>query len=266
MLKNLTLAALTALLLTAPLDARAESEDHWIVGVLTLQHAEQCNGTWDSEWVDPHHEVGFTRLIGKKGLDLTAWEGKLVMVRGRPAPRPVVTVKSTGECPGRQARSDWIFAKNGVRLRRDWPKGYPAGFEAHEVKAFDGLTARRDGDSLHVRFTNTFPAVTLDSVELVLHYEGCYGKPNTRTHHAKLGMIKPGAYVDVELPTLSIDPDMGRGRTVHHAWTLQATCLSEGIHFVVDAPLSLFEAGAVDCPERGQRKPKTQQKTKTKTE
>ncbi len=235
-------------------DVNADVGESWVVGVLTHQHAEQCNGSWDSEWVDPHHEVGFVRLIPGKGIDLKAWEGKLVMVRGLPASPPVVEVKHTGDCPGRQARSDWIFAKNGVRLRRSWPRSRPAAFKAVEVKAFDGLTVRREGETLHLRFTNPFPNVTLDSVELQVHYEGCYGKPNTVTRHAKLGKIASGAHVDVELPTLFIDEDGPSGRTVHRAWSVQATTLSEGYHFAVDAPMGLFESGAVDCPERGQKK------------
>lgn len=249
MLTRITLCAL-ATLLSVPAASAADGEEMMLVGVLTLQHAEQCDGTWESEWVDPHYEVGFTRIVPAKGLDLSAWVGKLVIVRGRAAPMPAVTVKSTGECPARQARSDWIFAKNGVRLRRTWPQDLPAAFTPSAVTAFEGLTVRRDGDSLHLRFTNTLRDVTLDSVEVVVHYEGCYGKPNTQTRHAKLGMIAPGASVDVELPSLAIDEDMGRGRTVHRAWSVQATCMNAGIVFAVDAGLSLFESGAVDCPDR----------------
>lgn len=245
--------ACTAFFLAFSGGAAADTGDSWLVGVLTIQHIEQCNGGWDSEWVDPHHEVGFVRLIPGKGIDLKAWEGKLVMVRGRSAPLPVVEVKNTGECPARQARNDWVFAKNGVRLQRSWPRSPPAAFAVAEVKAFDGLTVRREGETLHLRFTNPFPGVTLDSVELQVHYEGCYGKPNTRTRHAKLGMIAPGAHVDVELPVLSIDEDGHRGRTVHRAWSVQATTLSEGYHFALDAPMRLFESGAVDCPDRGKK-------------
>jgi len=245
--------ACATLLLATPAASAADVGDSWVVGVLTLQHAEQCTGSWDSEWVDPHHEVGFVRLVPVKGVDLKAWEGKLVMVRGVPAPPPVVVVKHTGECPGRQARNDWIFAKNGVRLQRTWPQPHPAAFTALEVKAFDGLTVRRDGETLHLRFTNPFEDITLDSVEVQIHYEGCYGKPGTRTRHAKLGMVAPGAYVDVEQPTIAIDEDGPRGRIVHKAWSVQATCLSEGYNFALDAPLRLFESGGVDCPERARK-------------
>jgi hypothetical protein len=263
MLMRITLCVLAAALSIPPAQA-ADGDATTIVGVLTLQHTERCDGTWESEWVDPHHEVGFTRLIPVEGVDLTAWEGKLVVVRGRAAPLPKSTVASTGECPPRQARSDWIFAKNGVRLRRDWPQAHPAAMTAAAVTAFDGLTVRRDGDSLHLRFTNTLPGVPLDSVELVVHYEGCYGKPNTRTRHAKLGMIAPGAHVDAALPSLDIDEDMGRGRAVHRAWSVQATCMNAEVLFAVDASLGLFEAGRVECPERNRKTRGAEPPMKTK--
>ena len=258
--------ALTALAFATPVNVRAGEGDTWLVGVLTLQHAERCTGTWDSEWVDPHFEVGFTRLVPVNGLDLGAWEGRLVRVRGVPAPPPVVVVEHAGECPGRQARDDWIFAKNGVRLRRTWPQALPPAFTALEVAPFDGLTVRRDGETLHLRFKNPFPDVTLDSVELMVHYEGCYGKPNTRTKHAKIGGIAPGAVVDVALPALAIDEENHRGRAVHRAWSVQVTAMSAGILFATDAPLRLFESGAVDCPNRD-RKGGTHEPRKTpKTE
>ena len=250
MLMRVSLCVLAAALSIPPAQA-ADGGATTIVGVLTLQHAEQYDGTWESEWVDPHHEVGFTRLIPAAGIDLAPWEGKLVVVRGRAAPLPKIPVASTGECPARQARSDWIFGKNGVRLRRDWPQAHPAAMTVAAVTAFDGLTVRRDGDSLHLGFTNTLPGVPLDSVELVVHYEGCYGKPDSAQQVEMRPSLRRGATARFAFPAVAWRT-VGDRMRAHVATSLSVDAANPAVRF--DFDWSVWRAGVrLDCPNSAGR-------------
>ena len=218
-----------------------------LVGVLSEQWARRCTAKGD-EWVDPHLEVGFVRLQPARGAKLEKARGLPVIARGR----ALSSVKSapaadTAPCEQAQMRSDWVHARSGFRIRR--PGTRPAGFAADRVERWDGLVLSRAGERISVKLKNTLGR-PLGDVVLTLHYEGCYGKPNSLTEHRRFATLAAGDSVESDFPVLKRLPAgtaSPRGG-VHAAHSVQLDARAERITFDLD--LGLPPELAVTCPGR----------------
>jgi hypothetical protein len=209
-----------------------------LVGQLTLQHTHQCKDRVD-EWVDPHHEIGFVRVISD--VPLTALEGKLVVAEGVVSEVPVPPVARDGSCPPAQMRSDMVMSKGGIRRMRSGALPF-RGFRITRVRPLTGLTASRSADDVEVRFTNELSRPL--PIKLTVHYEGCYGKPDTaqRIHSAS---VEPGKSLRARFPA-RVDQGAQPDRAIHAASTVQVTTPEAGIAMVIDQPLD----GPSACPRR----------------
>jgi hypothetical protein len=226
-----------------------------LVGILSEQWDRLCNGTQEADWIRPHLEVGFVRLVPNTKVDFKPYFKKPVVLQGGvPKDYVLEPVKHTGDCPGMQARNDWVFGKSGVRVLRSKPKGASSikFFQADKVTKFSGLDVKKVGDKLEVTFENSL-AKPLSGVAVSLHYEGCYGKPGAPTKTKELGPVKPGQEVTVPFDVLYSMEMQGRLRGLQHhvAYSVQITTTSKEVVFDLDWPLHHL---GLKCPEREGKK------------
>jgi hypothetical protein len=143
-------------------------------------------------------------------------------------------------------RSDWVDSKHGFRVLRSASR--PAGaFAASRVEPFEGLQVSRAGDSLQVRLTNTLP-VALHDVAIVLHYEGCYGKPGSSERRESLGTLQAGQTHAASFPVLDSAVSNRPERQPHRADSVEVRAgRQDNVWFDLD--WSLSAAGvSVRCP------------------
>ncbi|MFT7623944.1 MAG: hypothetical protein ACI9WU_003130, partial [Myxococcota bacterium] len=160
-------------LVAPPKDAHAQTVS--LAGLLTQQGQKQCLEKWEVKWVDPHWQVGFTRLTGTAG-NLQRLDGKPVLVTGTvDADFTPPLVKHLGECPIPQMRSDWVESRSGMRIRRTGGSGI-SRLKQVQVRELTELKVRLDGDEVVVEFANPIDHM-MEKLTIRLHYEGCYGKP-----------------------------------------------------------------------------------------
>ncbi len=198
------LVLVSALGLTTQAEARKPNPVRELVGELTLQGDPLCDGSANGRWVNDRWELGFTQLQGPAlaKSKLKHLRDKLVVVRGRPAePKAWPTVRHTGACPPvPQLRSDWVMGRSGVRVRRGSPV-WPA-FSATHVARWQGLRVRRVGAEIEVRVTHTMTSPWPD-LTIVLHYEGCMGKPGALDKSQRAALVQPGGSVVARFPALA---------------------------------------------------------------
>ena len=226
-----------------------------LVGVLSEQWDRVCNGTQEADWIRPHLEAGFVRLIPNPKVKLKPFLKKTVVLRGHvPKDYKLEAVKDTGECPALQARSDWIFGKTRVRLWRNRAQGSKSilYFQAAKAEEFTGLKVKKVGDKLEVTFENVF-SKPLPELVVTLHYEGCYGKPGSFSNSKKLGTLAPGQKVTSSFGLFYSKEMQGRlqGMQHHFPYSIQITTLSKEIIFDFDWPLRHL---GIKCPDRQGRK------------
>jgi len=231
-----------------------------LVGVVSEQRAQVCLGNQQEDWTDPHLEAGFVRLVPGAGVRLSSLVGAPALLTGHvDASLHFPPPAQKGECPGRQARSDWVFTKDGVRLLRQLPDGVarPESFTVDKAARFDGVVVEQAGDELVVRFTNPV-ARPLSDVELIVHYEGCYGKPLNPSQRASFPRVDAGQTVTARLPVHYQwhPPHATRhaGRELHVASSVQVTTKDPSVLFDLDLPISRFPAVKAECPKRDGRK------------
>ena len=237
--------------------AREPDAMRWLVGRISRQHVQVCLGGQREKWVDPHFEAGFVRLVPAGDLELAPLAGRAAVLRGRVEPgRRFPHPGHQGHCPGRQARSDWVFSKRGVRLKRELAPGQerPASFTATAAEPFAGLSAERRGEMIRVRFRNRLP-LALSDLTLVLHYEGCYGKPMSPTRRQAFGALAPGEVASARFPARwRHDTTRGGGpkadRGLHRAHSVQVISQDPAVLFDLDLPLNELLDRAPRCPER----------------
>jgi len=208
-----------------------------LVGQLTLQHTRKCEKGVE-EWVDPHYEIGFVRVVGE---NLAPLEGKLVVAEGEVTEIPVPPVVRDGSCPVPQMREDMVESKGGMRRRRG--RNPMNGFRISKIRPFGGLSARRDGDEVEVRFTNELGRSL--PIQITLHYEGCYGKPNTAQRVDNL-TVEAGKSATVRFPVRVEQQGATPDRAIHAASTVQVSTPAAGIALVIDQRID----GPSACPKR----------------
>ncbi|MBW2733540.1 MAG: hypothetical protein JRH20_14225 [Deltaproteobacteria bacterium] len=239
---------------TANVDARTEqvrTEVVQFIGRLTEQADKRCR-KGQVEWVNKHFEVGFVQVV-KTDVPLRLHLGSPVAVTGRilRAYSPP-KVEHLGQCPISQMRSDWIEGMHGMRVRR----GKPVGFQylhVTAVKPFRSLKAKLRGSKVVVSYTNHRAA----NVTLRVHYEGCYGKPDTMQQQRRVKDLRLGRSRSVSFSAFAerkvhfARKGVDRGRVQHVATSVSLDAPLDDV--VVDLNIPLRSLGVtLSCP-RGKR-------------
>lgn len=245
-MKALTLVTAAALLgLSLPASASMRVT---LIGVVTAQADRRCTGKMEPDWLNPHHQVGFVRITASK-QDLTPYEGKPVIVTGRIANVLPPKITHTGHCMEAQMRSDWVVGKNGMRIRRAAGVGF-AAMSVDTVTPLTGFAASRKDKKLSVRFTNP-TAASLGTVSMIIHYEGCYGKPGTLSESSETKAVARGKTATVSVP---INLERKRGQRLRRYRAASASVRisdTKGITSNLTMSLSAIGGGHFDCPKRG---------------
>lgn len=223
----------------------AETKAVRALGFLTEQADQRCLEGGKVEWLNPHAEVGFTRVVDSD-VPLAPLYGKAVLVTGTAVEAPKLVVENTGPCPMVQMRSDWVEGRDGIRVQRGGGAGV-AALHVTAVEEWDGLAAKVDGKSLVVTLKKDLGA----PVDVTVHYEGCYGKPGSTARTEKAA--KAGAVLRFPLaedetydqPRKGMDE--GVARHVPVAITLDGT--APGLVLGLDLPLRALGV-TVSCPDR----------------
>ncbi len=221
-----------------------------LVGTLTEQWTPHCRqkseGDYELEWIDPHYEVGFVRLIFDSKMNVADFLGKVVIVKGHPVAgygRP--DTDAAIECDESQRRADFVTAKNGVRFKRNWPAAV-ANTAAWAVAAIElfPVSWRAASENLSVDLQSPFPE-DLQDVVITAHYNSCpgYGKMASMTRVKKFQRIKANQAVSLDFPALIAD-------ALHYKiHSVQITVGGPDMVFDWDYPLSKDEAPWV-CPPK----------------
>jgi hypothetical protein len=241
----------------------AAPPDVTLVGLLTRQYRGRCGADGQHKWDDEHWEVGFVRLQVPATLDLSPLEGKAVVVTGKgkelPPPREVEHVHEAPslnplpdgpgiECPQVQMRSDWVIGKNGFRIMRQRSAGLPMMLDVTSAKLFSGVEIEVHGESLAVTVTNVLDAAVND-VKVVLHYEGCYGKPGSDSRSQTTAVLPAGGRIETTFPAIVAEDQGQWGIRNHRAYSLQILGAKGPVLFDCDLPLGLFQATGIECPK-----------------
>ena len=135
-----------------------------------------------------------------------------------------------------------------MRLRRDPATSLPH-FRVDELRPLAELDVRDVDGELAVEFRNPVP-VELANVTLVMHYEGCDGKPGTAHETHVVGVLAVGAGTRASFPVI-VQAERGPGRLEpHRASTIQILATGERAHFDLDVRLSSVGA-TTKCPTDG---------------
>jgi hypothetical protein len=228
---------------SSPVDTAAP-RGAWHVGVLGQRGTPACDGD-EQRWVDVEPRIGGTP-IAPLSIEELAWLDHPVVAHGRSATAPErgESVAVVAPCPTPQARSDWEFTPRGLRILRDGGRTH-AYFVRDAMRPLAELTVSTREPELIVDLRNPVPVELVDVV-LRIHYEGCRGKPGTRTREHEVGALGVGAGVQAAFPR-RIDDDDGRG--VHRAHSVQIVASGDAVTFDLDVPLAVLGA-AVACPDR----------------
>lgn len=221
-----------------------------VVGVLTEDGDEVCQ-KGEKRWVNVVPNIGWTSVHGASAP--TGLVGEIAIVTGEVAARPAgVPAQSDLSCPPMQARSDWVRSKSGIRYDRTH-KAPRHHLKVDAIRPFDGLTVTFDAakDTVDVRLRNPL-AQPFEDVTIVLHYEGCYGKPNKLETVRTVGRIDPGKAIALQgLPARRLQ-DFKRGN--EHALA-HVQVVSKGGGAILDIDVDPGALGAnVVCKRRKGRK------------
>ncbi|MEZ0368107.1 MAG: hypothetical protein ACAI44_03360, partial [Candidatus Sericytochromatia bacterium] len=145
-----------------------------LIGILSEQSVPVCTGGQDYGWVDPHLEVGFTRIYPTGQIPGRLINGPVIVTGWKNPGDPPDPPRATGACPPpAQMRDDWLPGVEGFRIRRALPQAVtdlnPMAVET--VKPFDGLKLQRKGEELETGLHNEL-GLMLSGLELQAHYEG----------------------------------------------------------------------------------------------
>lgn len=194
-----------------------------LVGVVHEGGSRVCEAeTFEETWIRKYWQVGWTPLVSEPALDakLATLPGRVVKVTGRAVDGPPTyhgpsePPAKLGMCSQHQMRSDWRLTPEGIRI----PRGHGPEFAAFEVTSVEVVrpletAVPEDGEQVAVTVHNPFET-DLRGVELIGHYEGCYGKPGATAKTVKVGKLAAtDASGPHRLPTLIEDADKNpRGR------------------------------------------------------
>ncbi len=120
--------------------------------------------------------------------NVAQWNNKPVVAEVTPMPSYKWTVSAdTVICPAMQLRSDMDAQGRIIR-----GKGLPfSSLHVDRIKGFEGWQVSTDGEHLTVTFTNNTDA-PLNNVQMIVFYEGCFGKPMPQAVPITIGTLRPG--------------------------------------------------------------------------
>lgn len=228
-----------------PATAAAPAEVR-VLGRLQRMGDRTCpDGQYSDTFVNTYWTVGLVPLhtTPEQELQLAALHGKPVLVTGTPEDGPPAAARAaTPEpCPSPQMRSDWIETPDGIVTRRGEPP--LRGLELTGVRAWSGLGAAIAGRHISLTLKPDLGEAPLRDVALVVHYEGCYGKPGSQQQEFPLGELGPksGAGAAAELVRRS-------GQHDYVASSVELRGRLEGLHVVLDVPLGALGVTPPACP------------------
>ena len=230
----------------ASLDQRRGGEAV-LLGRVNRLGTKLCKSFDQADWRDVHLRAGLVRLEGNVS-ELDGLRGEPVILFGSVVKdgKPDLP-RDPGTCLPIQRRSDWIDGPDGLILEREEAPGI-ASFRVRAGRRFEHLTARVDGETLALELTNPLD-VPLERAALLVHYEGCYGKPMTHTERLELGTLGPGAKKSASAPGTAAVTRGSRSGLAHHPVSVQVTGRAERVYFDLDVPLEKLGA-ALPCPKR----------------
>jgi hypothetical protein len=222
----------------------ASTDTTYVVGVLGQFGTPDCTPT-EKRFVDIYPVVGETPIaietLPQELLDTA------VIASGRVEERNVGPATSVHECPIAQTRSDWLETPRGLHKQRARSGPTIPSLRVAEMRPLAELTIRATKDEVTVEFRNPVP-VALEAVELVAHYEGCFGKPGTATRREEVGKLAIGAGTRAIFPTI-VEAERAPGRPeAHLADSLQILATGEHVVFDLDVPIRGSAGSELPCP------------------
>jgi hypothetical protein len=172
--------------------------DEYFLAVLGQSGVEHCPGGGERTWLNVQPTLGFV-AAGGAATDATekidALLDQPVLARGTSmaAPQRAPSPIEVRPCPPMQMRSDWVNTPRGIRVQRG-PTPSIEHFHVTSIRRLDELAVTREGEELVVTLGNPLPFALVD-VRLVMHYEGCYGKPGSTSIAGEPIELAPGAKV-----------------------------------------------------------------------
>lgn len=225
------------------------SDDVFLVGVLDQNGVAECPQGGERTWSSITPVIGWTKVT-MVDAPAESMFGYPVVATGTviDASRERAGSSVSPECPQMQMRGDWMETPRGIRLERE-PSTAGPHIRVEEILPLPELGAKEIGREVEIDLRNPVP-VELTDVTLVVHYEGCHGKPGT-THRSYVhGILAVGAGMRTRFPTI-VQAERAPGRPEpHRAATLQVLAKSDRAFFDLDVPLFMLGA-APTCPDRG---------------
>jgi hypothetical protein len=222
--------------------------DAVLLGVIRRFGTEVCKGRGSDEttWKDVHLRAGLVRIEGEAG-GLAALRGEPAILFGKVTGegKPKLA-REEGDCMPMQRRSDWVTTPDGTVLQRD-PTPDIATFRVRSAKRFEGLRAKEDGSELAIELENPLDVSLLEAT-LVVHYEGCYGKPMTHEEKRELGTLAKGGRGAAKVPLVHAEKRGDRDLT-HRPHSIQVSGKADGVYFDLDIRLDKLGAEQT-CPKR----------------
>lgn len=231
--------------------------DEYFFAVLGQFGVEHCpGGGYQPTWLNVQPTLGFVSAGGAATENVEPLLDQPVLARGtsmaapQRAPNPI----EVRPCPLMQMRSDWVNTPRGIRVQRTSTPNIEH-FHVTSIRRLDELVVTREGDEIVVVFKNPLPFALVD-VRLVMHYEGCYGKPGSTSIASDPVELAPGAEVTQRFGLITDHEPTGPRKGSPNAREHRAADLvlllgeqREGATVHADLSVSLQDLGvAFDCP------------------
>lgn len=225
----------------------------YFIGVASQTGIQHCpNGK--QEWLDLSPAIGFVGVGGPGSENIEKLLDHPVLARGNAGPRPPSRPLATppAPCVPMQMRSDWVLTPRGIVV----DNGSGAAieyFHTTSVRALDELTVRREGNEIIVDLRNPLP-FAIEEVGVAVHYEGCYGKPGSRTIRHSPAPLALGETQTDRFPIFAEQDDDGANagsRREHAAHSIELTgklSAETTVHLDLDVKLAAMGV-AVECPD-----------------
>jgi hypothetical protein len=233
-------------------DTPPASATRFLIGVLGERGRMTCANRNTREWIDVTPAIGSVTVSGVPGSQLDPLMGSAVIADGtvtHPPPQPA-SAEAVQPCPPAQMRSDWIETPRGIVVRRGDPPAI-SHFAVHALRRLTELSATVEGDDVVVSLTNPLPNPLTD-LRIVVHYEGCFGKPGTTSESVAQPDLDPKKTATARVRALrAVDdadpPPRAKGRS-YAAHSVQI--LANSPSATLDLDVRLAKIGApIDCPD-----------------
>ncbi len=232
----------------APQQAAPAGDDVFLVGVLDENGVAECPDGGDRKWAQIEPVIGWTKVTIAEAPPRKLF-GTAVVARGGilDAARQRSGSAVSPECPQMQMRSDWMETPSGIRLERE-PSTAGPHVRVDNLRPLSELSATEVDGKLAVELRNPVP-VELADVTLVVHYEGCHGKPGATQRSQVHGALPVGAGMRASFPAI-VEAERAPSRLEpHRAMSLQILAKSDRAFFDLDVRVSSLGA-TVECPSR----------------